>query len=280
MSFLKELKEDLGQAMNELVSDEAVDTVEGKVEGKEENITVDTISEEKEQLADGTEVNTLDLDAISELLGSETENDEESEAENIVEESEKAEMNNKIEEEEIKDIEEEEYLEDFNNESDETPTEADEVESDEVTEITKGTVIEGNITSNGSLNIYGKVKGNVSCKGKLMIAGVVVGLSSAKEVFANNARIDGDIKSEGTIKVANGTIIIGNVYANSAVVAGAIKGDIDVHGPVIVDGTAVVQGNIKSRSVQINNGAAIEGFCSQCYADIDYKSLFDETFGK
>lgn len=276
MSFLKELKEDLGQAMNELVSDEAVDTVEVK----EENITVDTISEEKEQLADGTEVNTLDLDAISELLGSETENDEESEAENIVEESEKAEMNNKIEEEEIKDIEEEEYLEDFNNESDETATEADEVESDEVTEITKGTVIEGNITSNGSLNIYGKVKGNVSCKGKLMIAGVVVGLSSAKEVFANNARIDGDIKSEGTIKVANGTVIIGNVYANSAVVAGAIKGDIDVHGPVIVDGTAVVQGNIKSRSVQINNGAAIEGFCSQCYADIDYKSLFDETFGK
>ena len=34
-------------------------------------------------------------------------------------------------------------------------------------------------------------------------------------------------------------------------------------------------GNIKSRSVQINNGAVIEGFCSQAYADIDVQGLFD-----
>lgn len=92
-------------------------------------------------------------------------------------------------------------------------------------------------------------------------------------------KIEGDVRSDGTVKVGNGTVIIGNVYATSAVIGGAIKGDIDVHGPVVVDSTAVVKGNIKSKSVQINNGAAIEGFCSQCYAEIDYKSLFDETFG-
>ncbi len=37
----------------------------------------------------------------------------------------------------------------------------------------------------------------------------------------------------------------------------------------------VIMGNIKSRSVQINNGAVIEGFCSQCYADVDVQGLFD-----
>ena len=65
-----------------------------------------------------------------------------------------------------------------------------------------------------------------------------------------------------------------NVNATSAVIAGAVNGDIDVHGPVIVDSTAVIMGNIKSRSVQINNGAVIEGFCSQSYSDIDVKSFF------
>ena len=54
-----------------------------------------------------------------------------------------------------------------------------------------------------------------------------------------------------------------------------IKGDIDVQGPVVVDTSAVVMGNIKSRSVQINNGAVIEGFCSQCYSDVDVQSLFN-----
>ena len=58
-------------------------------------------------------------------------------------------------------------------------------------------------------------------------------------------------------------------------IAGAINGDIDVQGPVIVDSTAVIMGNIKSRSVQINNGAVIEGFCSQCYSEIDVKSFFE-----
>ena len=69
-------------------------------------------------------------------------------------------------------------------------------------------------------------------------------------------------------------MIIGNVTSSSAVIAGAIKGDIDVQGPVVVDTSAVVMGNIKSRSVQINNGAVIEGFCSQCYSDVDVESLF------
>jgi cytoskeletal protein CcmA (bactofilin family) len=153
-----------------------------------------------------------------------------------------------------------------------------EVASDEVTEITKGTVITGNISSTGSMNIYGSITGDISCKGKMIITGTVKGTAEAKEIFANNAKIDGDIKSDGTIKIGNGTVIVGNVVATSAVIGGAVKGDIDVNGPVIVDSTAIIKGNIKSKSVQINNGAVIDGFCSQSYAEIDYKSLFEDTF--
>jgi cytoskeletal protein CcmA (bactofilin family) len=64
------------------------------------------------------------------------------------------------------------------------------------------------------------------------------------------------------------------VSGTSAVIAGAIKGDIDVHGPVVVDSTAVIVGDIKSKTVQINNGAAIDGRCSQCYAEINTEDLF------
>ena len=60
------------------------------------------------------------------------------------------------------------------------------------------------------------------------------------------------------------------------VIAGAVKGDIDVRGPVILDASAIVMGNIKSKAVQINNGAVIEGMCSQCYADVNPTAFFDE----
>ena len=148
--------------------------------------------------------------------------------------------------------------------------------SDEVSNITAGMVINGDITSQGSLELVGAVHGNINVSGKMSITGVIEGNSQAAEIYAESAKITGEVRSLGTVKVGQETVIIGDIYATSAVIAGAIKGDIDVHGPVILDTTAIVMGNIKSKSVQINNGAVIEGMCSQCYADVNPTSFFDE----
>lgn len=144
----------------------------------------------------------------------------------------------------------------------------------DTTYITKGTVITGDIDTDGSIDIIGTVEGNVSCKGKIVVGGEITGSINAGELYANNAKIQGDIKSTGSVKIGVGSVIVGNIEGESAVIAGAVHGDLDVKGPVIVDSTAVIMGNIKSKSVQINNGAVIEGFCSQSYSDIDVKSFF------
>ena len=151
--------------------------------------------------------------------------------------------------------------------------------SDEVSVITEGTVIRGDIVSDGSLDVRGQVDGNVGCNGMLVVTGVVNGNSSASEFFADAAKIEGEVVSTGTVKIGLGSVVIGNITSTSAVIAGAIKGDIDVQGPVVVDTSAVVMDNIKSRSVQINNGAVIEGFCSQSYSDVDVQSLFESKKG-
>lgn len=156
------------------------------------------------------------------------------------------------------------------NESTETFEENDE----STTYITKSTKITGDVETEGSIDIIGSVVGNVVCRGKLVIGGTVQGNVRANEVYANAARIEGDVICEGSAKIGVGSVIIGKVEGASAVIAGAVNGDIDVQGPVIVDSTAVIMGNIKSKSVQINNGAVIEGFCSQSYSEIDVKSFF------
>lgn len=148
--------------------------------------------------------------------------------------------------------------------------------SDDTTYITKGTVIKGDIEADGGIDVIGTVEGNVKCGGKLIIGGSITGKVEAGEIYANAAKLEGDINTEGSVKIGVGSVVVGNVFATSAVIAGAVNGDIDVHGPVIVDSTAVIMGNIKSRSVQINNGAVIEGFCSQCYSEIDVKSFFEQ----
>ncbi|MDR2888459.1 MAG: polymer-forming cytoskeletal protein [Lachnospiraceae bacterium] len=148
--------------------------------------------------------------------------------------------------------------------------------SDETATITAGMKMTGDITSEGSLDLQGMVNGNIDILGKLNITGTINGDSQAAEIFADNAKINGEVRSLGSVKIGQSTVIIGNIFANSAVIAGAVKGDIDIHGPVILDTSAIVMGNIKSKSVQINNGAVIEGMCSQCYAEVNPTSFFEE----
>ena len=145
---------------------------------------------------------------------------------------------------------------------------------DEATMISEKAVIRGTLESSGSFDIRGMIYGDVSCEGKLEVSGYIFGNTTSSEFFADGAKMEGEIKSTGTVKIGRGSRIIGNIKASCAVIAGALKGDIDVQGPVVIDATAVIKGNIKSRSVQINNGAVIEGFCSQCYANTGVEDIF------
>ena len=147
--------------------------------------------------------------------------------------------------------------------------------SDEVSVFTESMIINGNIATEGGLDIRGSIVGNVEALGKLNITGAIQGNSQAAEIYADGAKITGELRSQGTIKVGQSTVIIGNIYATSAVIAGAVKGEIDVKGPVVIDSTAIIKGNVKAKSVQMNNGAVLEGFCSLAYASVEIDNIFE-----
>lgn len=143
--------------------------------------------------------------------------------------------------------------------------------------ITAGMNITGDVTSSGNMDLIGSITGNIEILGKLNVTGSITGNSAAAEIYAESAQINGEVRSKGSVKIGQSSVVIGNIFATSAVIAGAVKGDIDVHGPVILDTSAIVMGNIKSKSVQINNGAVIEGMCSQCYADVSPSAFFNDV---
>jgi len=153
--------------------------------------------------------------------------------------------------------------------------EVSEEDKNAVTVITKGTTINGSIISDCSLDVMGTINGDIECLGKLTISGKVTGNSLASEIVVNTDRLEGSVVSEGGVKVGLGTVIIGDITATSAVFAGAVKGEIDVKGPVILDSTAIIKGNIKAKSIQMNNGAVMDGFCSLSYADLQIDDIFE-----
>lgn len=143
--------------------------------------------------------------------------------------------------------------------------------------IDKGTTINGDINVIGSLLINGNVHGNVNVEGKLSLYGTVSGGNiSATELYLENTHVEGNITCNGIAKIGNGAVVIGNITSKGAVITGAVMGDIDSKGSVILDASSIVKGNIKSTSVQINNGAVLEGICSQCYAENNATTFFDK----
>ena len=246
MRLFKDFKANLSQAMNELVP--------GGEELNEENIVVDTLSEDVDVKSELSK-----LDGLLEQVKEEPVKPvvETPVVEKPVVETPVAPVV-KTPVAPVREVKEEKFVMETPVNELETP-----VVLDETSVITASTTLTGNLVSAGSFDIQGTVNGNVSCNGKLVVTGVINGNSSASEFFADVAKIAGEVVSSGTVKIGAGSVIVGNITAASAVIAGAVKGDIDVQGPVVVDTSAVIMGNIKSRSVQINNGAIIEGFCSQ-----------------
>ena len=336
MGFFSDLKEDLSQAVNELMPEEALETTPADSTEMESVLSDEQYAQETSTMEEMPDtVNSFDISSMldkldeadmtaedtleeSESAADVSENDEDgllwTEAQAVTETSELEETEEVLEETELESQEEvleetepesqEEILEETASEDleEELLPEAVEEESeidntlsqpseeeektmdmqtnrvavDETAVVTEGMTITGDIVSEGSMELIGTVNGNLDIYGKLNITGRVQGNSKAAEIYAEGAKIVGEVNSDGSVKIGQSSVIIGNITATSAVIAGAVKGDIDVHGPVILDTTAIVMGNIKSKSVQINNGAVIEGLCSQCYADISPSTFFEE----
>lgn len=291
MGFFSDLKEDLSQAVNELMPEENLDQAAAE-ELKEQQVenTQEPLREEipEAQTAEDAKDNVAFEEMLKNLDSIEIPQEQKTEeqpAEKVAEEMPRTEETGEKVAPELdldsvlqNDMTVEKVLEQENTEKNKGAEKRMDVKvaSDETAVITAGMVITGDVSSEGSMDLVGTINGNIDILGKLNITGYINGNSKAAEIFAEGAKINGEILSEGSVKIGASTVVIGNISATSAAIAGAVKGDIDVKGPVILDSSAIVMGNIKSKSVQINNGAVIEGMCSQCYADVSPTSFFDD----
>ncbi|MDF2801201.1 MAG: hypothetical protein K0S61_1104 [Anaerocolumna sp.] len=254
MGFFKDFKEDLSQAVNELLPDEVLDDTPVV------NTLEDDVKEAKEDEGQVISDVAVDDNADEEMLNALLAEEESKEMEEILPEEKKSMPEDGL------------LKSSFTNQEFSEPVDFDETE---VTIITKTTVIGGNMHSEGSLEVMGTINGDVSCQGKLSVIGSVTGNCTAGEVYVGSKRLVGSITCRTSVKIGLGTVILGNIIASEGTIAGAVKGDIDINGPVVIDSSAIIKGNIKAQSIQINNGAIIEGFCSLSYASIDIDNIFE-----
>jgi len=102
-------------------------------------------------------------------------------------------------------------------------------QSPSVNIISEGTKLKGNLHSNSDIRVSGTVIGEAISKGKVIITG------------------HGEVK--------------GNVTSSDADIAGKVEGDVKVNSKLVLRKDAVVDGNIYTKSLVVEEGAQINGTC-------------------
>ncbi|MDE7478472.1 MAG: polymer-forming cytoskeletal protein, partial [Lachnospiraceae bacterium] len=108
-------------------------------------------------------------------------------------------------------------------------------------------------------------------------SGDITGNIKAKDLYAKDSFIVGQIECEQGATVRENTVILGDIKAENLVIDGAIQGKIDIRDNITIGEKAIVDSDIKAKTIQVNNGAAINGHCSLCYADINLGDIFPVT---
>ena len=74
-------------------------------------------------------------------------------------------------------------------------------------------------------------------------------------------QVFGDVQTRGTIRIAHGAMIDGNVTGASIVLGGKVIGHLKSEGSVTLKKTSELKGNISYRKLHIEDGAQFEGQC-------------------
>lgn len=165
------------------------------------------------------------------------------------------------------------------------------------TVINQDTVVEGNLISKSDVVIYGSVKGNVKSQNGCVIlhanaktgsifaaTGVNIGGTVSGDVNSKNATLEasgrllkGKLLCTDSIIISESAIVVGDIKAGKYVeISGAVKGNIESEDKVLLRSTAIIQGNISSASIVIEDGAAIDGTCTQAYAKVKPSDFFKD----
>jgi cytoskeletal protein CcmA (bactofilin family) len=135
------------------------------------------------------------------------------------------------------------------------------------TVIAPGTVVDGNISSNEDLLIYGVVNGDVLNANKLIIHGEVAGSINAKDISLVDSIIAGNVVAQNSTEMTKESCILGDLTTQNVVVSGKVKGNIEARGNGIFKKDSIVLGNISVGTIVIEGGAKMRGFVTTTDGD-------------
>ena len=138
-------------------------------------------------------------------------------------------------------------------------------DDDEITMISRNTVVDGNIRSFANMSVDGNVKGNIETTKDIDINGKVVGDISCNNAQMRTSQIQGNMRMKGNAFMERDTLLIGDLTSTYANINGKIKGNLSTTGKTELKSDAVIFGDISASTITVNDGAIIQGYVSTTF---------------
>ncbi len=151
-------------------------------------------------------------------------------------------------------------------------------DDDEITVISRNTVVDGNIRSFANMSVDGNVKGNIETTKDIDINGKVVGDISCNNAQLRTSQVQGNIKMKGNAYMERDTLLIGDLTSTYANINGKIKGNLSTTGKTELKSDAVIFGDISASTITVNDGAIIQGYVSTTFLNKEEsRNIFPDT---
>lgn len=120
-------------------------------------------------------------------------------------------------------------------------------------------VIDGNITTQSNMKIFGSINGNVTCDGNIWLMGSILGDVSAENLTISRGGLTGDAAIRENVVMEQDSIMKGNLTAQNVSSDARIDGELHVEQTIELRENAFVNGNLKARAISVASGAKIKG---------------------
>jgi cytoskeletal protein CcmA (bactofilin family) len=144
----------------------------------------------------------------------------------------------------------------------------------EMTIISKNTVIIGDIRSLANVTIEGNVRGKVDVLKDATMQGMLVGDLTCKNAKMQGSSVQGNVLTKENAYIDNNSTVLGSLAAQNASIDGKIKGNIEIGSKVEFHENAIVAGDIYTNTITVADGANIKGFVNTAFLSENSDAAF------
>lgn len=97
----------------------------------------------------------------------------------------------------------------------------------------------------------------------------IVGDCDTTDTIRIEGRVEGSVRAEKAVVIGKGGCVNGNIQTQDAVIAGMVRGALDVDSRLELQSTCVIDGEIRATRLKLDEGGVVNGTVSIGRKDVD-----------